>query len=241
MHAITYDPIHDEFSVPQQFGQAVLTFRGGANGEEPPLRVIQGSLTQLQNPDRLDVDPVHNEIFVPQDDVVLVFPREAVGNVAPIRVLKGTQMPVGRVAVAVDPVHDLLVVGGSQSGVGGRLLIYNRTDQGSTKPRAVIGGPRSGLGTVQGPFGVYPPRNEIILGSRIGRRGEISEMASENFYVGVWSTQDNGDIPPRFLIGGPHGVLRQVRGVALDPTHKSIIVSDKRLNAVMTFYVPEIF
>jgi hypothetical protein len=32
-----------------------------------------------------------------------------------------------------------------------------------------------------------------------------------------------------------------VRGVALDVKDKSIIVSDKRLNAVMTFYFPEIF
>ena len=82
MHSIVYDEIHDEFVVPQQFGQAILTFRGGADGEEVPVRVIQGSLTQLRNPDRLGLDPVHNEIFVPQGNSVLVFPREAKGNVA---------------------------------------------------------------------------------------------------------------------------------------------------------------
>ncbi len=48
MHSIVYDEIHDEFVVPQQFGQAILTFRGGADGEEVPVRVIQGSLTQLR-------------------------------------------------------------------------------------------------------------------------------------------------------------------------------------------------
>jgi hypothetical protein len=40
MHSIVYDEIHDEFVVPQQFGQAILTFRGGANGEEVPVRVL---------------------------------------------------------------------------------------------------------------------------------------------------------------------------------------------------------
>src|SRR5690349_12730900 len=89
MHAIAYDPIHDEFSVPQQLSQAILTFKGDANGEEPPVRVIQGSLTQLQQPDRLEVDGVHNEIFVPEGNRILVYPRDANGNVAPIRILEG--------------------------------------------------------------------------------------------------------------------------------------------------------
>ena len=35
--------------------------------------------------------------------------------------------------------------------------------------------------------------------------------------------------------------LRMPRGVALDPKNKSLIVTDKRLNAVLTFHFPEIF
>jgi hypothetical protein len=31
------------------------------------------------------------------------------------------------------------------------------------------------------------------------------------------------------------------RGVAVIAKHKEVIVSDKRLNAVLTFYFPEIF
>ena len=31
------------------------------------------------------------------------------------------------------------------------------------------------------------------------------------------------------------------RGVAVDEKHKSFIISDKRLNAVLTFYFPEAF
>ncbi len=241
MHAISYDAIHDEFTVTQQLGQAILTFRGGASGGEPPVRVIQGSLTQLRDPDRLEVDAVHNEIYVPAGDKVLVFPRDANGNVAPIRVIEGPDTQLGAAAIAADPVHNLLVVGGARRGVGTRLLLFNRTDQGNAKPKAVIGGPKNGPGTIQGPFAIYSPKNEIILGSRTRAGDDIGEMSSEECYVGVWSTQDNGDVPPRYKIGGPHGVLRMVRGVVLDPKNKSVIVSDKRLNAVMTFYFPEIF
>ena len=89
MHAIAYDEIHDEIYVTQQFGQGILVFRGAATGEEPPVRVINGSKTQLIAPDRLAVDPVHDEIYVPEGVKLLVYPRTANGNVAPIRVITG--------------------------------------------------------------------------------------------------------------------------------------------------------
>ena len=37
------------------------------------------------------------------------------------------------------------------------------------------------------------------------------------------------------------GSCKCLAGVTLDPKNKSLIVSDKRLNAVMTFYFPELF
>ncbi|MCH7978935.1 MAG: hypothetical protein IH935_08165, partial [Acidobacteria bacterium] len=42
MHDIRYNAIHDEFVVNNPFAQAILVFRGGADGEEAPIRVIQG-------------------------------------------------------------------------------------------------------------------------------------------------------------------------------------------------------
>jgi hypothetical protein len=59
--------------------------------------------------------------------------------------------------------------------------------------------------------------------------------------VGGWGNRDVGDVLPRGRLGGPFGALRQARGVALDPKNKSLIVSDKYLNAALTFYFPEIF
>ena len=72
MHAIAYDSLHDEIVVPQIFAQGILTFRGAINGEESPIRYIQGPLTKLQDPDHAEVDPVHNEIFVAQHGHVLL-------------------------------------------------------------------------------------------------------------------------------------------------------------------------
>jgi len=239
MHAIAYNPIRDEIVVPQFMAQAVLTFRGEANGEEAPIRVLQGPLTQFLDVDRLEIDPVHNELFVSQQGTVLVFPLTANGNVAPIRTLKGPEDIRLADAMAVDPVRNLLIVTGSANREP-RLFIFNRTDQGNVKPRRAIGGPKSELRTPSGPFTVYPPTGKIVVGQRGGGEGDRG-FYSPNSYVAVWSIEDDGDVPPQWKIGGPNGILRQPRGVTLDAKNKTVIVSDKWLNAVLTFEAPEIF
>jgi len=246
MHAIAYNEVRDEFVVPQQFGQAILTFRGDANGEAVPIRVIQGSRTGLIQLDRLAVDPVHNEIFVPESesDQVLVFPLLGNGNVAPIRVLKGPDTLLGASSVAVDPIHNLLtVVGGSQRDGGTRIMIFDRTANGNTKPLRVISGDRTQLGQLGGPHAVYAPTGRILISIRSqGRSGGLGErMTTDDGFVGVWSINDNGNVPPRWTIGGPGGVLQMVRGVAVNAKHKELIVTDKRLNAILTFSFPELF
>jgi DNA-binding beta-propeller fold protein YncE len=234
MHGIGYDPIHDEIVVPQAFAQAVLTFRGGANGEEAPIRVIQGPLTQLKAPDRMAIDPVNNEIYIVEQGYILVFPREANGNVAPIRKLEGPDTGIaGFSFLAVDPVHNVLIHGG-----GGRLRIFDRTANGNVKPKAIIGGPKSGFNGPNGAIAVHAPTGMIIASSRVsGRAG--SDQLNNVGEVAVFSVNDSGDVRPRWTIG--RGFLKVPRGVAVDPEGKNLIVSDKVGNRIVTFNMPEIF
>jgi hypothetical protein len=234
MHGIGYDEIHDEIVVPQAFSQAVLTFRGGANGEQPPLRVIQGSLTQLKAPDRMALDPVNNEIYIVERGYVLVFPREANGNVAPIRRLEGPNTGISGLSfVAIDPVRNLLLAAG-----GGKIRIFNRTDTGDAKPKAIIGGPKSGFNGPNGPIAVYAPTGMIVSSSHVsGSAG--SEQLNNVGEVVVFSVNDNGDVPPRWRIG--RGFLKVPRGIALDAEGKNIIVSEKIGNRVVTFHLPEVY
>ena len=255
MHDVRYDEINDEFLVTNPFGQAVLVFRGGADGNEAPIRIIQGSKTHLGSADRLDVDPVNDEIIVPNGDSVLVFPRRANGDVAPLRVIQGSNTLLrNATTLSVDPVHNLLVVGlnksgrvvqqapsgtmtARSSGQDGALLVYNRTDNGNVKPRNVIRGPHSGITRIT-QMAVYPPRKLIIA----TQPGEISDMEPENAFVGVWGMEDNGDVPPRWRINaGTKSTMKKPRGVVLDRKNKEVIIADMRLNAILTFYFPEIF
>ena len=253
IHDMAYDPVRDEIVVPQFYLQGILTFRGSANGDEAPIRVISGPRTQITNPARIALDPVHNEIYIPNGDRLLVFPRDGQGDVAPIRIIEGPDTQLSASTVQIDPVHNLIIVGGGAFGDrtpaerarqqvisgdrgerGGQVLIFNRTDNGNVKPLRIIRGPNSKLARI-GLMAVYPPKELILVGVPSG------ENTSPNNFVGVWSELDNGDVPPRWMIGGPNSVLRQVRGVTLDPKNKSVIVSDKYVNAVLTFYFPEIF
>ncbi|MGH9784404.1 MAG: hypothetical protein ACRD88_09480 [Terriglobia bacterium] len=240
MHDIQYDEVHDELLVTNPFASAILTFRGSATGEEGPIRVIQGPKTTILAADRLEVDPVNNEILIPEGNRLLVFPRTANGDVAPIRVLEGPDTGlVSAESVVVDPVHNLMVLGTqdrrAQSG-GGGLLIFNRTAQGNTKPRAVIRGPNTGIIRIN-QMAIYPPKGWIIA----SQPGRADRREPEGIFVGVWSIQDSGDVPPRWKIGGPKSGLVKPRGVAINPANKEIIVADMALNWVLTFYFPEIF
>lgn len=234
MHGIGYDDIHDEIVVPQAFSQAVLTFRGGATGEEAPIRIIQGSRTQLKAPDRMAIDPVNNEIYIVEQGYILVFAREANGNVAPIRRLEGPDTGIaGFSFVAVDPIHNVLIHGG-----GGKIRIFDRTANGNAKPIRIIGGPKSGFNGPNGAIAVHAPTGMIIAASRVsGTDG--SQQLNNVGEVAAFSIHDSGDVKPRWTIG--RGFLKVPRGVALDPEAKSMIVSDKIGNRIVTFHFPEIF
>ena len=39
MHDIRYDPVNDEFMVTNPFAQAILIYKGNADGDAPPVRI----------------------------------------------------------------------------------------------------------------------------------------------------------------------------------------------------------
>ena len=248
MHDIRYDAVNDELLVTNPFARAVLVFRGGADGDEAPIRIIQGSKTLLGDPkrfaggpDRLDVDPVHNEIFIVDGEKILVYPRLGNGNVAPIRVIEGPATQLDNDGtLAVDPVNNVIVVAQDTITQGStkmaRILIFDRTANGNAKPRGMIGGPKTEIIRIN-QLQIVPGKGWIVA----AQPGFIDMQTPEGVFIGIWSIHDNGDVPPRWKLGGPNSVTVKPRGVAIDPKNKELLVADMRLNAVLTFYFPEIF
>jgi len=249
MHALEYDPVHDELWVNSPLNNAILTFRGGAKGEEAPVRVIQGPHTQIQSVpydgnDKMAMDPANGEVYIPVatsggagKGVILVFDREGNGDVAPKRVLGGpdtgfnfpTAKGQGFPYVAIDPVRNLLVVGTRAS-----LMIFDRTASGNAKPRAVIAGPKTGLAEGATAAGGNP--------IKISPKGFIVGGCAPRGSVCAWDIADKGDVSPRWRIP-----VQQIAGLGLagqltiDPIHKELIVPNGARNVIMTFSWPEIF
>jgi hypothetical protein len=241
VHDIRYVEKTDEFVVANNLGGAIMTFRGGADGQEGPIRVLQGPNVQGAT-NRLDVDPIHDEIFVPDGDRVLVYPRLGNGNVAPIRVLEGPDTQIENLeSLAVDPVNDVLVLGFHKDkrndDPAGTLLIFDRTADGNAKPKGVIRGPKTGIVRINQMI-VYPAK-KLIIATMPGR---IDLMEPPISFLGIWTYDDRGDIAPKWKIPiGPITTLKKVFGVTLNPKNKEVIIADMRLNGVLTFSVPEIF
>jgi hypothetical protein len=241
MHGFGYDPVHDEIVVTSPLTQTILIFRGGASGEEPPVRVIRGPHTQILGTpyggnSEVTVDGVNGEIYLPiAPKSVLVFDREGSGDVAPKRRLDGVQGG----ALAVDPVHNLLIENHLDS-----MIIYDRTATGVAKPKAIIKGPKADVGNTMS-FQVYPPKGWIV--------GGCGQAYASSLGVCAWSINDNGDVAPRWRLPVQKLTGYQPSGIALDPIHKEIFLSASGqkievsrpfsgiMNTAMTFSWPEIF
>ena len=253
VHGLAYDPEHDEIVSPNPLADAILVYRGGANGDEAPVRVIQGSCTRLANPHAVSLDLEHHEILVASltGRSIVVFPWDAKGNVMPTRVIQGPKTMLGHVVgIGVDPATNLMAVANTDD-----ILIFNRTDNGDVAPRAVIQGPNSGI--KDEPWELHVYKGKIFLASSnhlhvnlyagvtlkdgYTKVPEDPWLNPELGFIGVWNITDHGDVPPRAVIGGPFSGLLHPTGLALDPAHGELFVTDGVRNGLFTFLVPDFF
>jgi DNA-binding beta-propeller fold protein YncE len=101
-------PYGREYAIPGSGAHAdpsITVYPLGAEGNDRPIRKIQGDKTQLNWPTGIAFDPTRRELFVANDmgPSVLVFDANANGNVAPKRVLKGPKTKLANpTSVALD-------------------------------------------------------------------------------------------------------------------------------------------
>ena len=266
VHGIAYNPVRDEIVAPNPFAGAILTFRGDADGDAEPLRIIQGPKTGLISPHSLGLDVANHELIVADVGArqVMVFPWDAEGNVAPIRVIGGSKAQFSFVVgPSVDPGRNLLVVStyteSPKTGTGGgMILVFDRTANGNVAPKRIIAGPRTGI---RAPWQVQvdPEAGKIFVAienayRQYGRfyvEGKPQEgrklippspwRSDMPGFIGVWNIDDDGDVPPRAIIKGTLSQIVHPSGLVIRPSTGEIIATDSVRNGVFTFYVPEFF
>jgi hypothetical protein len=262
LHGIAYNPLQDEIIVTNPYAAAVLVFRGGAQGDAAPIRVIQGPNTKLVFPHSVSID-VHNKEILVADTrrhAVLVYPLEANGDTRPVRVLEGpTTKLFYIVGLAVDPVRNLLVVASKSSSQSG-LFIFNRTDNGDVEPRSAISGPKTGLFypwqmEVYGgkifvaelkafwipPYGFEGDKPRQDLAKDIKIPSPWGTETERQGFIGVWNIEDSGDVGPRAIIKGAASQLIHPAGLALNVKEGEIFTTDSVRNGIFTFLVPQFF
>jgi hypothetical protein len=201
------DEERNELFVTIQYPPKVVVYRKDASGEEKPLRVLEGPHTLLHDTHGLALDLKRRLMIVgswgnSSDPNVAgsgktyppsigVYPLEANGDVAPLRVIQGpkTQLDwAGGMVLDVES-GDLYVA----NDVGGSILVFKETDEGDVSPARVIKGPRTGLNHPAG----------ISLDAR-NREVWVSNMGNSS--ASAFSLTADGDVAPvRTIRSAPLG------------------------------------
>jgi hypothetical protein len=125
--------------------------------------------------------------------------------------------------------------------------VFNRLDNGDPKPRTKISGPRTGIIKIRQ---VFVDEERGLIFATIKNNFEAYNVAdprpspwdpNKTGFIGVWSIDDNGDVPPRGVIKGPATGLVWPAGVAINPKHHEIYAIDSVSNALFMFKMPEFF
>jgi len=145
---------------------AITVHARTADGNAPPLRVIEGPKTRLNMPSGLAVSERRGELYVANDmeHSILVFSTTAQGDAAPIRILKGDKTglkhPTG---LFLDTKNNELWV----ANFGNHTLsVFSPTADGDVPPlRTIRSAPAGSKALMIGNPGAlaYDPRREEIL------------------------------------------------------------------------------
>jgi len=139
------------------YSVTVYDLKSLANGvanDAAPRRTISGFNTKLSSPAGIAIGPSWDPIpviFVVNYDFsgknggasVAVFPRDADGNVSPMRTIAGPATGLNRPqGIAFDGFSKLYVANSAfdQAAVAGNISVFSVTDQGDVAPSSVLGG-----------------------------------------------------------------------------------------------------
>lgn len=190
-------------------GESILVFRGNANGNIAPLRVISSAAsTGLVGASGLALDLTNNEIAVAdsKDISVRVFSRTATGAASAARVIKGANTGFSRpAAVAIDVVNNEIIVldSGNSS-----IRVFSRTANGNAAPLRTVSGTNTGISNPWD-LALDLANNEVVVAD-VG-----------NLTLRIFSRTASGNAAPVRVITRSDTASWQPVRVTVDPTDRS--------------------
>jgi DNA-binding beta-propeller fold protein YncE len=145
---------------------SITIYAADAQGNQKPLRTIQGERTHLDFPMGIAVDEGHGEIAVANngDNSLLIFQRTATGDAAPVRVISGDKTGINRpMGAAIDTRNGEIWV---SNFADHSAVAFDRMANGNVAPKRIIrtappGTPSPGFGNPQ--TVAYDGKREQIL------------------------------------------------------------------------------
>jgi DNA-binding beta-propeller fold protein YncE len=230
IYAIGVDEQRQEIYLTVQ-GGSVLVYRKSAQGDEKPLRVLQGPKTHLGSPYGVAVDTKRNLLFVAshgnfgekrageggaryETSLITIYPQDASGNTAPIRLIQGSKTQLNWPALMfVDEERGELYVAndGDDS-----VLVFPVTGDGDAAPSRVLKGPKTNLKNPSSAY-VDAKNNELVV-SNLG-----------NHTITVYARDASGNTAPlRSIRSAPQGML------ALTIVNPGGVAYDKKRDEILT-------
>ena len=196
-----------EIYITIQYPPKVMVYRKEANGDEKPLRVLEGEHTRLYDTHGIVLDVKKNLMFVgtwgnASDHKVAgtgkfyppsinVYPLDASGDTVPLRVIQGSKTQLDWAGgMSLDSDNGELYVAND---VGNSILVFRETDEGDAAPARIIKGDKTALSH---PAGIsVDTKNKEVWVSNMG-----------NSSATCYSLKANGNAPPvRTIRSAPLG------------------------------------
>jgi DNA-binding beta-propeller fold protein YncE len=196
------EPTRDELFVTVQHVNKLSVYRRTAQGDDDPLRYIQGPRTELADPHGVFVDAARAEVFVsshgswrrtePGEGYTLFFGKRAQ------RLYKGPPKPL---------------VPSTGRFVLPSITVFPSTASGDVAPIRTIQGPKTGLNW---PLGIFLDAES----------GELAVANGGDDSILFFDRAATGDVPPSRIIRGPSTELDGPTAVFIDQARDEIWVSN---------------
>jgi DNA-binding beta-propeller fold protein YncE len=203
---ITVDEAAQEVFLTVQHDSAIVVYRKGASGEEPPLRLLQGTRTRLADPHGIAFDSRRGLLFVTNHGSVHESRADAADFLTPAERAE-------RAKLVNFPLDRDFAVPGSGRTLPPAITVYAKNATGDTAPLRVIEGPRTGLNW---PTGVAVD----------AERGEVYVTNDTTDAILVFDAEASGNVAPKRVLKGPRTGLKNPTGLALDLKNNELWVAN---------------
>ena len=262
--AVAVDPNHDEVVMTDENLFNIWVYdrntRTSPNKSSEPKRIIGGLNTKIEFQCGLYIDPANGDIYAVNNDTIdtlVIFSRQAVGDVKPDREL---HTPHGTFGIAVDEARQELFLTVQHDNA---IVVYNKSAKGTEAPLRVVQGDDTGLADPHG-MALDVKRGLLFVtnhGSthsvrereprsdgKSGRRREETPgfpLSRDNAVPGsgkigppsitVYSKDAKGDERPLRTIQGSSTQMNWPTGIVVDEDRELIYVANDGGNSVLVF------